>query len=168
MGWQEQNSLSWSGVSPAPWSSDGGTVVGVTWSLLWSCQNWENLNSCYIITLLCSGFTSSFQDNLCYALRLKEFFTCSVPPGTVYVISLLSSWLLGHAVPAGSHVRLNLQTGAREVKLQDEDKLRNNLKGLKKGKRYSVNPRDWETDSIDPVILRVMTMCCFLPKYTWL
>lgn len=64
-------------------------------------------------------------------------------------------------------MRLNLQTGAREVKLQDEDKLRNNLKGLKKGKRYSVNPRDWETGSIDPVILRVMTMDCFLLKYTW-
>uniref|UniRef100_A0A9L0SSH0 Nucleotide exchange factor SIL1 n=1 Tax=Equus caballus TaxID=9796 RepID=A0A9L0SSH0_HORSE len=40
----------------------------------------------------------------------------------------------GQAVPAGSHVRLNLQTGAREVKLQDEDKFRNNLKGSKKGK----------------------------------
>nr|XP_023408366.1 nucleotide exchange factor SIL1 [Loxodonta africana] len=50
----------------------------------------------------------------------------------------------GQAVPAGSHVRLNLQTGAREVKLQYEDKFRNNLKRSKKGKRYSVIPRDWE------------------------
>lgn len=46
-------------------------------------------------------------------------------------------------------MRLNLQTGAREVKLQDEDKFRNNLKGSKKGKRYSVNPRDREADNID-------------------
>ncbi|KAI5774583.1 SIL1 [Gulo gulo luscus] len=36
----------------------------------------------------------------------------------------------GQAVPAGSHVRLNLQTGAREVKVQEEDKFRSNLKGL--------------------------------------
>lgn len=57
-------------------------------------------------------------------------------------------------------MRLNLQTGAREVKLQDEDKFQTNLKGSKKGKRYSVKPGDWETDSIDPIMLRVMTMYC--------
>jgi nucleotide exchange factor SIL1 len=59
-------------------------------------------------------------------------------------MNLSFSWLLGQAVPAGSHVRLNLQTGAREVKLQYEDKFQNNLKGLKKGKRYSVHSSDWE------------------------
>lgn len=56
-------------------------------------------------------------------------------------MNLLSSWFLGQAVPAGSHVRLNLQTGTREVKLHDEDKLQHKLKGSKKGKRYSGNPR---------------------------
>ncbi|KAL6038007.1 hypothetical protein STEG23_022700, partial [Scotinomys teguina] len=40
----------------------------------------------------------------------------------------------GQAVPAGSHVRMNLQTGAREVKLHQEDKFQNSLKGFKKGK----------------------------------
>lgn len=45
----------------------------------------------------------------------------------------------GQAVPAGSHVRLNLQTGAREVRLQSEDQFRNNLKGLKKGRRLDIN-----------------------------
>lgn len=82
----------------------------------------------------------------------------SVPLRTVYLMSLLCSWLLGQAVPAGSHVRLNLQTGAREVKLQDEDKFQNTLKGSKKGKRYSVNPRHLEADSVDFVILKVMTI----------
>lgn len=62
-------------------------------------------------------------------------------------------------------MRLNLQTGAREVKLQDEDNFQTNLKGSKKGKRYSVKPEDWETDSIHPIMLRVMTIlflffCC--------
>lgn len=60
-------------------------------------------------------------------------------------------------------MRLNLQTGTREVKLQDEDKFQNTLKGSKKGKRYSVNPK--ETDSVDFVIPKVMTMQCFLPKF---
>lgn len=62
-------------------------------------------------------------------------------------------------------MRLNLQTGAREVKLQDEDKFQNTLKGSKKGKRYSVNPRDLEADSADIVIPKVMTMQYFLPKF---
>lgn len=94
-------------------------------------------------------------------LPLKEFFMlqCRSKYHIPHKPSL-SSWLLGQAVPAGSHVRLNLQTGAREVKLQDEDKFQTNLKGLKKGKRYSVKPGDWETDSIDPIMLRVMTIYC--------
>ncbi|XP_069340193.1 nucleotide exchange factor SIL1 [Eulemur rufifrons] len=54
----------------------------------------------------------------------------------------------GQAVPAGSHVRLNLQTGAREVKLQYEDKFRNNLKGLKKGKRLDVNTNTYTSQDL--------------------
>lgn len=98
-------------------------------------------------------------------LPLKEFVMLQCP--SKYHIPhkpSLSSWLLGQAVAAGSHVRLNLQTGAREVKLQDEDKFQTNLKGLKKGKRYSVKSRDWETDSTDPIMLRVMTMYSFFFK----
>uniref|UniRef100_A0A8C2YML0 Nucleotide exchange factor SIL1 n=1 Tax=Chinchilla lanigera TaxID=34839 RepID=A0A8C2YML0_CHILA len=53
----------------------------------------------------------------------------------------------GQAVPAGSHVRLNLQTGAREVKLQHEDKFRNNLKGLKKGKSFVLGRLDINTNT---------------------
>lgn len=81
-----------------------------------------------------------------------------------YLTGFLSYWLLGQAVPAGSHVRLNLQTGAREVKLQDEDKFRSNLKGLKKGKRYHVNSRNWESGSVDLIILKITTVSCFLTQ----
>ncbi|XP_055287232.1 nucleotide exchange factor SIL1 isoform X4 [Moschus berezovskii] len=54
----------------------------------------------------------------------------------------------GQAVPAGSHVRLNLQTGAREVKLQDEDKFQANLKGLKKGKRLDINTNTYTSQDL--------------------
>lgn len=40
---------------------------------------------------------------------------------------------LGQAVPAGSHVRLNLQTGQREVKLGEKER----LKYLRDGNGYS-------------------------------
>ncbi|XP_032483490.1 nucleotide exchange factor SIL1 isoform X4 [Phocoena sinus] len=60
----------------------------------------------------------------------------------------------GHAVPAGSHVRLNLQTGAREVKLQDEDKLRNNLKGLKKGKRLDINTNTYTSQDLKSALAK--------------
>lgn len=96
---------------------------------------------------------------------LSASCSTSVLLRTAYFMSLLSSWLLGQAVPAGSHVRLNLQTGAREVKLQDEDKFRDTLKGSKRGKRYRVNPSNWETDSTDFVVLKVMTMQCSSPKF---
>uniref|UniRef100_A0A2K6F1W3 Nucleotide exchange factor SIL1 n=2 Tax=Propithecus coquereli TaxID=379532 RepID=A0A2K6F1W3_PROCO len=54
----------------------------------------------------------------------------------------------GQAVPAGSHVRVNLQTGAREVKLQYEDKFRNNLRGSKKGKRLDVNTNTYTSQDL--------------------
>ncbi|XP_069448272.1 nucleotide exchange factor SIL1 isoform X2 [Ovis canadensis] len=54
----------------------------------------------------------------------------------------------GQAVAAGSHVRLNLQTGAREVKLQDEDKFQTNLKGLKKGKRLNINTNTYTSQDL--------------------
>lgn len=57
VGQQEQNRMSWPGVSLAPWFCDGSTVVGGTWNSLWSCQKLENLNACYVVTLLYSGFT---------------------------------------------------------------------------------------------------------------
>ncbi|XP_028349083.1 nucleotide exchange factor SIL1 isoform X2 [Physeter macrocephalus] len=60
----------------------------------------------------------------------------------------------GHAVPAGSHVRLNLQTGAREVKLQDEDKLRNNLKGLKKGTRLDINTNTYSSQDLKSALAK--------------
>lgn len=97
---------------------------------------------------------SSRVNKFCWLV--SQTFHCTVPLRTVCLMSPLSSWLLGQAVPAGSHVRLNLQTGAREVKLQEEDKFQSNLKGLKKGRRYSDDPRDWEVDNIDFVILKVM------------
>ncbi|KAM8763908.1 nucleotide exchange factor SIL1 isoform 2-T3 [Rhynchonycteris naso] len=54
----------------------------------------------------------------------------------------------GQAVPAGSHVRLNLQTGAREVKLTDEDNFRNTLKGSKKGKRLDINTNAYTSQDL--------------------
>ncbi|XP_040095920.1 nucleotide exchange factor SIL1 isoform X1 [Oryx dammah] len=54
----------------------------------------------------------------------------------------------GQAVAAESHVRLNLQTGAREVKLQDEDKFQTNLKGLKKGKRLDINTNTYTSQDL--------------------
>ncbi|KAM4875376.1 nucleotide exchange factor SIL1 isoform 2-T4 [Thomomys bottae] len=61
----------------------------------------------------------------------------------------------GQAVPAGSHVRLNLQTGAREVKLQyEEDKFRNNLKGLKKGKRLDINTNTYTSQDLKSALAK--------------
>ncbi|KAM9064742.1 nucleotide exchange factor SIL1 isoform 3-T4 [Sarcophilus harrisii] len=52
------------------------------------------------------------------------------------------------AVPAGSHVRLNLQTGEREVKLSDEEKYQNNLKEQKKGQRLDLNTHGFTTQDL--------------------
>lgn len=60
----------------------------------------------------------------------------------------------GQAVPAGSHVRLNLQTGAREVKLQQEDKFQNNLKGLKKGKRLDINTNTYTSQDLKSALAK--------------
>ncbi|XP_062045048.1 nucleotide exchange factor SIL1 isoform X2 [Lepus europaeus] len=60
----------------------------------------------------------------------------------------------GQAVPAGSHVRLNLQTGAREVKLQYEDKFQNNLKGLKKGKRLDINTNTYTSEDLKSALAK--------------
>ncbi|XP_042547973.1 nucleotide exchange factor SIL1 isoform X2 [Dipodomys spectabilis] len=61
----------------------------------------------------------------------------------------------GQAVPAGSHVRLNLQTGAREVKLQyEEDKFRNNLKGSKKGKRLDINTNTYTSQDLKSALAK--------------
>nr|XP_042119738.1 nucleotide exchange factor SIL1 [Peromyscus maniculatus bairdii] len=60
----------------------------------------------------------------------------------------------GQAVPAGSHVRLNLQTGAREVKLQQEDKFQNNLKGFKKGKRLDINTNTYTSQDLKSALAK--------------
>nr|KAF6482032.1 SIL1 nucleotide exchange factor [Molossus molossus] len=60
----------------------------------------------------------------------------------------------GQAVPVGSHVRLNLQTGTREVKLQDEDKFRNTLKGLKKGKRLDINTNTYTSQDLKSALAK--------------
>ncbi|KAG8506574.1 Nucleotide exchange factor SIL1 [Galemys pyrenaicus] len=60
----------------------------------------------------------------------------------------------GQAVPAGSHVRLNLQTGAREVKLQYEDKLQNNLKGSKKGRRLDINTNTYTSQDLKSALAK--------------
>ncbi|XP_006891242.1 PREDICTED: nucleotide exchange factor SIL1-like [Elephantulus edwardii] len=61
----------------------------------------------------------------------------------------------GQAVPAGSHVRLNLQTGEREVKLQDEDKFRNHLKESKKGKRLDVNTNAYTSEDLKSALAKL-------------
>ncbi|XP_012583338.1 PREDICTED: nucleotide exchange factor SIL1 [Condylura cristata] len=63
----------------------------------------------------------------------------------------------GQAVPAGSHVRLNLQTGTREVKLQYEDKLQNNLnnlKGSKKGRRLDINTNTYTSQDLKSALAK--------------
>lgn len=60
----------------------------------------------------------------------------------------------GQAVPAGSHVRLNLQTGTREVKLQDEDKFQNTLKGSKKGKRLDINTNTYTSQDLKSALAK--------------
>ncbi|XP_010612086.1 nucleotide exchange factor SIL1 isoform X2 [Fukomys damarensis] len=60
----------------------------------------------------------------------------------------------GQAVPAGSHVRLNLQTGAREVKLQYEDKFQSNLKRLKKGKRLDINTNTYTSQDLKSALAK--------------
>ncbi|XP_029797866.1 nucleotide exchange factor SIL1 isoform X2 [Suricata suricatta] len=60
----------------------------------------------------------------------------------------------GQAVPVGSHVRLNLQTGAREVKLQEEDKSRSNLKALKKGKRLDINTNTYTSQDLKSALAK--------------
>ncbi|XP_045856332.1 nucleotide exchange factor SIL1 isoform X4 [Meles meles] len=60
----------------------------------------------------------------------------------------------GQAVPAGSHVRLNLQTGAREVKLQEEDKFRSNLKGLKKGRRLDISTNTYTSQDLKSALAK--------------
>ncbi|XP_077793211.1 nucleotide exchange factor SIL1 isoform X4 [Macaca mulatta] len=56
----------------------------------------------------------------------------------------------GQAVPAGSHVRLNLQTGEREAKLQSEDKFRNNLKG----KRLDINTNTYTSQDLKSALAK--------------
>ncbi|XP_058135431.1 nucleotide exchange factor SIL1 isoform X1 [Dasypus novemcinctus] len=60
----------------------------------------------------------------------------------------------GQAVPAGSHVRLNLQTGAREVKREYEDKFRKNLKELKKGKRLDINSNTYTSQDLKSALAK--------------
>ncbi|XP_075397743.1 nucleotide exchange factor SIL1 [Tenrec ecaudatus] len=61
----------------------------------------------------------------------------------------------GQAVPAGSHVRLNLQTGEREVKLQYEDKFRNNLKESRKGKRLDINTNAYTSQDLKSALAKL-------------
>uniref|UniRef100_A0A2K6QBK3 Nucleotide exchange factor SIL1 n=1 Tax=Rhinopithecus roxellana TaxID=61622 RepID=A0A2K6QBK3_RHIRO len=56
----------------------------------------------------------------------------------------------GQAVPAGSHIRLNLQTGEREAKLQSEDKFRNNLKG----KRLDINTNTYTSQDLKSTLAK--------------
>lgn len=60
----------------------------------------------------------------------------------------------GQAVPVGSHVRLNLQTGAREAKLQDEDTFRNTLKASKKGKRLDISTNTYTSQDLKSALAK--------------
>ncbi|XP_044520496.1 nucleotide exchange factor SIL1 [Gracilinanus agilis] len=60
----------------------------------------------------------------------------------------------GQAVPAGSHVRLNLQTGEREVKLADGEKYQNNLKEQKKGQRLDLNTHGFTSQDLKSALAK--------------
>ncbi|XP_006866284.1 PREDICTED: nucleotide exchange factor SIL1 [Chrysochloris asiatica] len=89
----------------------------------------------------------------------KESKTKEEPDTEVLeVFSPTHEWqalLPGQAVPAGSHVRLNLQTGEREVKLQYEDKFRNNLKGSRKGKRLDISTNVYTSQDLKSALAKL-------------
>lgn len=60
----------------------------------------------------------------------------------------------GQAVPAGSHVRMNLQTGVNEVKLQQEDKFQSNWKGLKRGRRLDINTNTYTSQDLKSALAK--------------
>ncbi|XP_055980451.1 nucleotide exchange factor SIL1 isoform X2 [Sorex fumeus] len=60
----------------------------------------------------------------------------------------------GQAVPAGCHVRMNLQTGAREAKLQDEDTPQSNLKVSRKSKRLDINTNTYTSQDLKSALAR--------------
>ncbi|CAH7102946.1 Sil1 [Phodopus roborovskii] len=108
------------------------------------CESHEFALGCAVRTfffffLFPESKEKSFLKKYSFCVQGKEMQKCLVLKKNKgdELHSLLAFWgILGQAVPAGSHVRMNLQTGAREVKLQ-EDKFQTNLKGFKKGKRQA-------------------------------
>nr|XP_038952645.1 nucleotide exchange factor SIL1 isoform X1 [Rattus norvegicus] len=60
----------------------------------------------------------------------------------------------GQAVPAGSHVRMNLQTGVNEVKLQQEDKFQSNWKGFKRGRRLDINTNTYTSQDLKSALAK--------------
>ncbi|ERE81250.1 nucleotide exchange factor SIL1 [Cricetulus griseus] len=49
---------------------------------------------------------------------------------------------------------MNLQTGAREVKLQQEDKFQTNMKGFKKGKRLDINTNTYTSQDLKDALAK--------------
>ncbi|XP_077103986.1 nucleotide exchange factor SIL1 isoform X1 [Siphateles boraxobius] len=76
----------------------------------------------------------------------------------------------GHAVPAGSHVRLNLQTGHREVKMGEEAGLKYGSDGngySNRGKKYStINTVSYSYVFFFPLWCRQGMMNMHGPSYT--
>lgn len=54
----------------------------------------------------------------------------------MHVSKVTQPLFVGQAVPAGSHVRLNLQTGDREAKLPDSENGKSDTREERRRKRY--------------------------------
>lgn len=61
----------------------------------------------------------------------------------------------GQAVPAGCHVRMNLQTGAREAKLYDnKDTFQSHSKGSRKGKRLDIDTSTYTSQDLKSALAK--------------
>lgn len=84
-----------------------------------------------LLTVWDEGFLPFSQGGACafssQFLPKLELGTCSEITRPLFV---------GQAVPAGSHVRLNLQTGEREAKLPDSENGESDAREERRRKRY--------------------------------
>ncbi|KAM6148769.1 nucleotide exchange factor SIL1 isoform 2-T2 [Erethizon dorsatum] len=127
-----------------------GMLLGLLMAFCFtSCLNYQNPNE-FALTNLEKSSTKEPDKK---ETKVEE----EMDPEVLEVFQPTHEWQAlrpGQAVPAGSHVRLNLQTGAREVKLQYEDKFRNNLKGLKKGKRLDINTNTYTSQDLKSALAK--------------
>eukprot|EP00073_Rattus_norvegicus_P054002 XP_017456395.1 PREDICTED: nucleotide exchange factor SIL1 isoform X2 [Rattus norvegicus] len=111
-----------------------------------SCQNSNNF-------ALTNPEKSTHEDSDTKETRREEELDAEV----LEVLNPTQEWQAlqpGQAVPAGSHVRMNLQTGVNEVKLQQEDKFQSNWKGFKRGRRLDINTNTYTSQDLKSALAK--------------